>query len=196
MDLQTLHAETAEQRRKKSLQTIPVKIMNSEITKEIPAQVSAEEWRPLAASARNVFIGVSTISFFVISIIPAGIFVFIADDAKWLEYAGVVALMLLGLGLASLISYKRWRNTFWKLDDEALHVRRGKTWFKQICVPRSRVQHLDFERGPLERRYGLATLVVHSAGSHESALRQSGLSLADAEFLRDVLVPKDHHHVE
>ncbi|MEO6172473.1 MAG: PH domain-containing protein [Arenimonas sp.] len=168
--------------------------MNSEITKEIPAPVSAEEWHPLAASARNVFIGVSAISFLVISIILAGIFVIIADNATGLQYAGVAVLMLLLPGIASLIAYKRWRNTFWKLDDEALHVRHGKTWFKQTCLPRSRVQHLDFERGPLERRYGLATLVVHTAGSHERALRQSGLSLADAEFLRDVLVPKDHRH--
>ena len=98
--------------------------------------------------------------------------------------------------IASLIAFNRWRNTFWRLDDEALHVRSGKTWFKQICLPRSRVQHLDFERGPLERRYGLATLVVHTAGSHERALRQSGLTLEDAEFLRDVLMPKDRHRDE
>jgi len=100
-------------------------------------------------------------------------------------------LASLTAGVAVYIANNRWRNTFWRLDDEALHVRRGKTWFKHICVPRSRVQHLDFERGPLERRYGLATLVVHTAGSQERALRQSGLWLADAEFLRDVLVPKD-----
>ena len=89
-----------------------------------------------------------------------------------------------------------YRNGFYLDDDEALYVRRGKTWFKQICLPRSRVQHLDFERGPLERRYGLATLVVHTAGTHERALRQTGLLLADAEYLRDVLVPKDRRHDE
>ena len=94
------------------------------------------------------------------------------------------------------MAFNRWRNTFWKLDDEALYVRRGKTWFKQICVPRSRVQHLDFERGPLERRNGLATLVIHTAGSHERAVRQAGLLLADAEYLRDVLVPKDRDNRE
>ena len=58
------------------------------------------------------------------------------------------------------------------------------------------MQHLDFERGPLERRFGLATLVIHTAGSHERALRQSGLLLAEAEYLRDVLVPKDRRNDE
>ncbi len=170
--------------------------MNTEITKEIPATMAVDEWHPLAPSARNVFIYVTAITVLLISSVPAGVFMFAADDASWREYSGVIALILLVTCFATLISYKYWRNTYWKLDDEALYVRRGKTWFKQICVPRSRVQHLDFERGPLERRYGLATLVVHTAGSQERALRQSGLLLADAEYLRDVLVPKDRRNGE
>jgi membrane protein YdbS with pleckstrin-like domain len=170
--------------------------MNTEITREIPALAPADEWRPLAASARPVFIWVAVIWTFLISMIPASVFVIAEDDSPLLYLLVALAVALLVSGFAGYIAFNRWRNTFWKLDDEALHVRRGKTWFRQICVPRSRVQHLDFERGPLERRNGLATLVVHTAGSQERALRQSGLLLADAEYLRDVLVPKDRNSGE
>jgi hypothetical protein len=168
--------------------------MNTEITKEVPVLPAEKEWRPLAPSARKIFIAVAFFWTFIIALVPTGIVSLAEDDSPRLYFFGMLALALGVASLAAFIAYKRWRNTFWKLDEEALHVRRGKMWFKQICVPRSRVQHLDFERGPLERRYGLATLVVHTAGSHERALRQSGLLLEDAEYLRDVLVPKDRHH--
>ena len=170
--------------------------MNTEITQEIPAAAAADEWRPLSPSARNVFIGVAFAWTFIIALIPASIVLIANDDMPWLNFFVVLLLAFAIAVLAAIIAFNRWRNTFWKLDEEALHVRRGKTWFKHICVPRSRVQHLDFERGPLERRYGLATLVVHTAGSQERAVRQSGLMLGDAEYLRDVLVPKDRRNDE
>ena len=71
-----------------------------------------------------------------------------------------------------------------------LRVRRGVVWHKEILVPRSRVQHLDIERGPIERHFGLATLVVHTAGTRLHALRQPGLLDADALALRDALLPE------
>ncbi len=170
--------------------------MNTIVTKEIPALGPADEWHTLAPAARNVFIVMAFIWTLLIVLVPAIIFVITDSDAFWFHLFGVVILALTIASGAAYIAFNRWRNTFWRLDDEALYVRRGKTWFKQICLPRSRVQHLDFERGPLERRYGLATLVVHTAGTHERALRQTGLLLADAEYLRDVLVPKDRRHDE
>jgi membrane protein YdbS with pleckstrin-like domain len=170
--------------------------MNTEITKEIPALSAAAEWRPLAPAARGVYMSVAAITVFIIALVPTGVLSSAADSSPWLKLLFALVLAFSISGFAAFVAYKRWRNTYWKLDEEALHVKRGKTWFKHICVPRSRVQHLDFERGPLERRYGLATLVVHTAGSHERALRQSGLLLADAEYLRDVLVPKDHRNDE
>lgn len=170
--------------------------MNTEITQEVPPVTAVEEWRPLSPSARNVFIGMAFTWTLIIALIPASIVVIANDDMPWINFFVVLALAMAIAILAAVIAFNRWRNTFWKLDDEALHVRRGKTWFKHICVPRSRVQHLDFERGPLERRYGLATLVVHTAGSQERAVRQSGLFLGDAEYLRDVLVPKDRRNDE
>jgi membrane protein YdbS with pleckstrin-like domain len=73
-------------------------------------------------------------------------------------------------------------------------VRRGIVWHKEILVPRSRVQHLDLERGPIERHFGLATLVVHTAGTRMHALRQSGFLDDDAVALRDALLPEADRH--
>jgi membrane protein YdbS with pleckstrin-like domain len=103
---------------------------------------------------------------------------------------GVVAACVLGTWLG----YRGWRSSAWKLDATGLHVRRGVWWRKEVLVPRSRVQHLDIERGPIERNFGLATLVVHTAGSRVHALRQPGFADADAVALRDVLVPDSARH--
>ncbi len=65
---------------------------------------------------------------------------------------------------------KRHATPRWRLDDDGLAVRRGRLWRSETRVPASRVQHLDLKHGPLERRRALATLVVHTAGTRNSAV--------------------------
>jgi membrane protein YdbS with pleckstrin-like domain len=114
--------------------------------------------------------------------------------AQALGGVGTRLLAMLGImigcaGFGAWLGRARWRATRWKLDTIGLRVRRGVFWHVDVLVPRSRVQHLDVERGPLERHFGLATLVVHTAGSQTQALRQTGLADADAVSLRDALIP-------
>ena len=81
----------------------------------------------------------------------------------------------------------RLRHQRWKLDDEGLWLRTGRLWWKETRVPASRVQHVDLKHGPLERRFRLATLVVHTAAVHLSGITVRGLDEADAHYLRDQL---------
>jgi membrane protein YdbS with pleckstrin-like domain len=114
---------------------------------------------------------------------------------SWPAVAALLAALVLALVAAAMtIAWRRWKSTSWKLDATGLHVRRGRLWRKEILIPRSRVQHLDIERGPIERHFGLATLIVHTAGTRQHALRQPGLADADAVALRDVLVPASDSH--
>ena len=118
-----------------------------------------------------------------------------ALELSWLPWLGIVALLWLLLVVAVIwLGYLRWKFTAWKLDATGLQLRRGKWWRREILVPRSRVQHLDIERGPIERHFGLATLVVHTAGTRLHALRQAGFLDADAVALRDALVPASDRH--
>ncbi|WP_282298217.1 PH domain-containing protein [Stenotrophomonas sp. PS02289] len=101
----------------------------------------------------------------------------------WAVVAIVAVAVLLGAGFG----FRRQRRTWWRLDAQGLGVRRDLMWQLDTRVPLSRVQHLDLRRGPIERAAGLATLVVHTAGSRFSAVSLSGLDHADAEHLRDTL---------
>lgn len=107
---------------------------------------------------------------------------------------GALLVLLLATGAGALLGRARCRHTTWHLDERGLHVRRGLVWRKEILVPRSRVQHLDLERGPVERHFGLATLVVHTAGTRLNALRQSGFLDEDAVAVRDALLPEAERH--
>ena len=55
-------------------------------------------------------------------------------------------------------------------------------------MPRSRVQHTDVEQGPLQRKYGVATLIVHTAGMEEAKVRLEGLTRGTALRIRDYLI--------
>ena len=94
---------------------------------------------------------------------------------------------VLGAGFGAWLGAKRHRRTLWKLDENGFALQRGRWWQTESRVPTSRVQHLDLKRGPLERALGLATLVVHTAGTRMSAVSVSGLDSDDAERLRDQL---------
>ena len=74
-----------------------------------------------------------------------------------------------------------------RLDAAGLWLRQGRLWWRETHVPNSRVQHVDLKHGPLERRFGLATLVVHTAAVHLSGITVRGLDEADAEQLRGTL---------
>ena len=64
----------------------------------------------------------------------------------------------------------------------------GILFVEERAVPVRRMQHVDLLRGPLERLFGLATLVVFTAGNEGSAFRVPGLSLTRAQELRDAIV--------
>jgi hypothetical protein len=52
-------------------------------------------------------------------------------------------------------------------------------------VPFGRVQHIDVVQGPLQRRFGVGSLVLHTAGTRSAAVLLPGLAAAEAERMRD-----------
>lgn len=75
--------------------------------------------------------------------------------------------------------------TFAELDDE-LVIRRGRMFRSLSSIPYGRLQYVDMQSGPLERRFGLASLTINTA-SMSTAGTVPGLPIAEAEALRDRL---------
>lgn len=102
----------------------------------------------------------------------------------WLPMAGqVLAAVLLLLTLIwPPLAFRAWR---FSVDGDLLAMRYGVLFVEERRIPVPRMQHVDLVRGPIERLFGLATLVVFTAGNEGSAFRVPGLRVARAEALRD-----------
>lgn len=156
----------------------------------IPASHGDAGWQALPTQARTLFVLGNLASFGIAALgllVPIGLLVSSRPLALALALASLVLLPSCGVWLAR----KQYRYTHWLLDRDGFALRRGRLWRRETRVPATRVQHLDLRRGPLERRFGLATLVIHTAGTRDSAVHVTGLAVADAERLRDRLARQD-----
>ena len=83
-----------------------------------------------------------------------------------------------------------WRAMGWRLDDRTFETRSGVYWKTWKGIPRDRVQFVEVTSGPLQRHYGLATLVVRTAGVRTPAVSVNDLAADVAERLRVELSPE------
>ncbi len=109
-----------------------------------------------------------------------------------LEFAGelahgafLVPVLLVTLWLIIRVPLRRYQARGYQLGADRLRVVRGLLFRKDTVVPFGRVQHIDVHQGPIERGYGLATLVLHTAGTHNASVTLPGLAHADAVAMRE-----------
>jgi uncharacterized protein len=81
---------------------------------------------------------------------------------------------------------RNWRS--WRYAERAddLLIAHGVLWRELTVVPYGRMQLVEVTTGPLERRYGLARLQLHTAAATTDATIP-GLAPEEAERLRDRL---------
>ena len=113
-------------------------------------------------------------------------------DRSVLEQIGFgwfLPLASLGIAIAAVIVRPRriYRRLRYRLSGRILQVLRGWLFHTDTVVPLVRVQHLDVVRGPLDKMFGTATLVVHTAGTHNSIVTVPGLAPERAAEMRDII---------
>lgn len=106
-----------------------------------------------------------------------------------LTYAGVflVPVLLIAAFLIIRIPMRRYLARGYNLASDRLRVLRGLLFRSDTVVPFGRVQHIDVDQGPVERYYGIATLTLHTAGSHNSSVNLPGLGHDDALAMRETI---------
>ncbi|WP_372761233.1 PH domain-containing protein [Pseudoalteromonas sp.] len=62
--------------------------------------------------------------------------------------------------------------------------KKGIIWQQVVILPLARVQHIEVHRGPIERKLGLASLKLYSAGGISADLQIGGLSYQDCNDMR------------
>ena len=76
------------------------------------------------------------------------------------------------------------------LRDKDILFRKGVIWRSVTAVPFNRIQHVETSSTPMDRRYGLATLQLFTAGGSSGDLKIDGLGKDVAEQLRVFILDK------
>src|SRR5690606_40691189 len=97
----------------------------------------------------------------------------------------IVPVLLAAALIVIRAPMRRYMARGYVMGEDRLRVVRG-LWFRSdTVVPFGRVQHIDVHQGPIERAYGLATLVLHTAGTHSASVALPGLGHDDAVAMRE-----------
>jgi hypothetical protein len=103
----------------------------------------------------------------------------------WAAWGALAAALLTLWAWYPPRAYRAWG---YRLDGQVLETREG-IWFRTLTLlPLSRLQHVDLHSGPLQRSLGLASLLLHTAGTHHATIIIPGLDAHEAARLRDQLV--------
>lgn len=107
----------------------------------------------------------------------------------WLGRVGVA--IAVGLGVVALLwgwllIPRAWRRWGYAEREDDLFVTHGVLYRQLAVVPYGRMQFVDVVSGPIDRRYGLATVQLHTASPATDA-KIPGLPADEAARLRDRL---------
>lgn len=118
--------------------------------------------------------------------LPFVIGALVLESADTLPRGAFLApVVLVALYLIFRVPLRRYQARGYQLGGDRLRVVRGLLFRSDTVVPFGRVQHIDVHQGPLERAYGLATLVLHTAGTHNASVALPGLGHDDAVAMRE-----------
>lgn len=96
-----------------------------------------------------------------------------------------IVVGLIGLSGVTVAPDRIYRRLGYAIDGRLLRTVRGWLFHTDTVVPFVRVQHIDVTRGPVDKMFGTASLVVHTAGTHNSVVVLPGLSPVRAAEIRD-----------
>jgi hypothetical protein len=118
--------------------------------------------------------------------IPFLIGAFVLEAQAILPPAVIMApVALLALAFIIRLPSRRFYARGYAMSTDRLRVVRGLLFRHDTVVPFGRVQHIDVNQGPIDRFFGIATLTLHTAGSHNASVNLPGLGEQLARDMRE-----------
>ena len=146
--------------------------------------------------------------FFWVALIPGDVLPLVGWTAIFFA-APIVAMLLLPLLVVVLIApdlvsyvaiHLRYDTTWYVLTDRSLRIRRGIWVIHETTISFENVQNVEVRQGPIQRHFGIADVVVQTAGGGSRAKGESGGSsgahvgllqgLDDAQRVRDLILER------
>ena len=95
--------------------------------------------------------------------------------------------LMVAICIVTFLPHPRYINRGYNMGADRIRIVRGYLFRSDTIVPFGRIQHIDLDQGPIQRRYDLATLTVHTAGNHNSTVSLPGLLHEDAAEMREAI---------
>lgn len=150
--------------------------------------ITSENWMPVEKAYLTV-VRIGLCIFHGLSIAIATLFIWLLPSPAHVVPSVIAAILACSFLWLSFIwaprSTKRMR---YLLREQDINLQRGFMFWKMVSVSCNRIQHLEVRQGPIERRFGLAALVIYTAGTQGSDLKIPGLTLAKAQQLKSQLL--------
>lgn len=108
---------------------------------------------------------------------------------KEIAFYACFVLPIIGAFYTALC-YASDKNKAYAVRELDISFRSGVVFVNTVTQPILRIQHVEINKGPIERKLGLATLLLFSAGGSSYTFAIPGLDLAQAEQLRQFIL--DH----
>lgn len=157
-----------------------------------PIERQTTELRRLHPKIRSVWRFGATMSGLIMSAIFLVISVPFAIKGSWPVLPVAAGAMLIGFllfgGISLFLIDKQFEHWRYQLREYDLMIQKGLIWRSERYIARDRIQHIDINTGPLDRRFGLAQVVVYVAGVTGSVGLIPGLTPQEAEWLKEQLL--------
>jgi uncharacterized protein len=163
---------------------------NEAILSEQLPTVETVPFQPLEKSYRTVLKIVYCISTIVVLIIGIVLFLLIKPiQTATIIYSSAAVFVLLTIWgwISMTISFKF---SGYALRQHDLLYKSGWLKRKTKAVPVKRIQHVSVQSGPIERKYGLASISIYTAGSEAADFTISGITRERAEMIKDWIAGK------
>lgn len=158
-------------------QTAPQSLGN-----QVDDDAELSQLHPNYRTALRIQAALTSVVFIIAALVLEGALI----DANPLPY-GVIIGVVVFIALAVIIRLpaRRYGARGYQISDDRLRVVRGIMWHADTVVPFGRVQHIDVDQGPLERFFDIATLTLHTAGTHNASVHLPGLGRELANDMRE-----------
>ena len=161
---------------------------NPEVPVDALPQADAVEWQPLHpryAREQQIVRGLAIV---LIALGFSGIAMF--RGPTFFPFAPIAIVGV--LAAAALITWPAIAlpRCGYALRERDMVYRHGVIFRKVTTVPFNRIQHVEVSHGPIDRRFGIGTLKLYTAGGSGGDLSVGGLPTETAERLRDFILSR------
>ena len=165
-----------------------MQFQNLQVHWESLPKASTVELKPVERDYLKVLYISWTIIYLVLLAVAVTIIVLIDD----IDHKFWIAFTILVIAVFAAITFIAGKASFlrksYAIREQDILFQTGWIVQKLHIVPFNRIQHCVVQSGPLERKYGLSSLSIHTAASNVHDIAIHGIRTEDAETLKSYII--------